>query len=35
MEYDWQASADAIRERLGEAGELPAKRIEQARFDVE
>lgn len=34
VEYDWQASADAIRERLGEAGELPAKRIEQARFDV-
>jgi len=35
VEYDWQASADAIRERLGEAGEVPAKRIEQARFDVE
>ena len=35
VEYDWQASADAIRERLGEAGEIPARRIEQARFDVE
>jgi predicted phosphodiesterase len=34
VEYDWQASADAIRERLGEAGEVPARRIEQARFDV-
>jgi predicted phosphodiesterase len=34
VEYDWQASADAIRERIGEAGELPARRIEQARFDV-
>jgi diadenosine tetraphosphatase ApaH/serine/threonine PP2A family protein phosphatase len=30
-EYDWQASADAVREQIGE---LPAKRIEQARFDV-
>jgi Calcineurin-like phosphoesterase len=30
-EYDWQASADAVREKIGE---LPAKRIEQARFDV-
>jgi predicted phosphodiesterase len=34
VEYDWQASADAIREVLGEAGEVPARRIEQARFDV-
>ena len=32
--YDHQASADALRERLGEAGEIPARRIEQARFDV-
>jgi diadenosine tetraphosphatase ApaH/serine/threonine PP2A family protein phosphatase len=30
-EYDWRASAAAARERVGE---LPAKRIEQARFDV-
>jgi predicted phosphodiesterase len=35
VEYDWQRSADAIREVLGEAGEVPAKRIEQARFDVQ
>jgi predicted phosphodiesterase len=34
VEYDWEASARAVRERLGEAGELPARRIEQARFDV-
>jgi predicted phosphodiesterase len=34
VEYDFQASAAAIRERLGEAGEIPARRIEQARFDV-
>jgi predicted phosphodiesterase len=32
--YDHAASAKATRERLGEAGEIPAKRIEQARFDV-
>jgi diadenosine tetraphosphatase ApaH/serine/threonine PP2A family protein phosphatase len=32
--YDHQASADAIRRVLGEAGEIPARRIEQARFDV-
>ena len=31
--YDHQASAAAVRERLGEAGEIPARRIEQARFD--
>jgi putative phosphoesterase len=32
--YDFQASADAVREVLGPAGETPARRIEQARFDV-
>src|SRR5439155_17153293 len=32
--YDHEASAAAVRERLGEAGELPARRIERARFDV-
>jgi predicted phosphodiesterase len=32
--YDHQASADRVREWLGEAGETPARRIEQARFDV-
>jgi diadenosine tetraphosphatase ApaH/serine/threonine PP2A family protein phosphatase len=32
--YDHLASAAAVRERLGEAGEIPARRIEQARFDV-
>ena len=32
--YDHRASAAAVRERLGAAGELPARRIEQARFDV-
>ena len=31
VEYDWRASAKAVRERVGE---IPAKRIEQARFDV-
>jgi diadenosine tetraphosphatase ApaH/serine/threonine PP2A family protein phosphatase len=31
VEYDWRASAEAVREQVGE---LPAKRIEQARFDV-
>jgi predicted phosphodiesterase len=35
VEYDHAASAAAIRERLGEAGEVAARRIEQARFDVE
>ncbi len=30
VEYDWRASADAVRERVGE---LPARRLEQARFD--
>jgi len=34
VDYDWEASARAVRERLGEAGEIPARRIEQARFDV-
>ena len=29
-EYDWRAAARAVRERVAE---LPAKRIEQARFD--
>jgi diadenosine tetraphosphatase ApaH/serine/threonine PP2A family protein phosphatase len=32
--YDHEASAAAVRERLGEPGELPARRIEQARFDA-
>jgi predicted phosphodiesterase len=32
--YDHEASARAIRERLGETGELAARRVEQARFDV-
>jgi diadenosine tetraphosphatase ApaH/serine/threonine PP2A family protein phosphatase len=30
IEYDWRASAEAARER---AGDLPARRLEQARFD--
>jgi diadenosine tetraphosphatase ApaH/serine/threonine PP2A family protein phosphatase len=30
-EYDWRESARAVREAVGE---LPAKRIEQSRFDV-
>jgi predicted phosphodiesterase len=34
VDYDFQASADAVRDRLGDAGEIPARRIEQARFDV-
>ena len=34
VDYDWQASARAARERLGDAGEVPARRIEQARFDA-
>jgi diadenosine tetraphosphatase ApaH/serine/threonine PP2A family protein phosphatase len=33
VEYDHRASAAAVRERLGQAGELPARRIETARFD--
>jgi diadenosine tetraphosphatase ApaH/serine/threonine PP2A family protein phosphatase len=31
VEYDWRRSADAARER---AGDLPARRLEQARFDA-
>jgi diadenosine tetraphosphatase ApaH/serine/threonine PP2A family protein phosphatase len=31
VEYDWRQAAAAVRER---AGELPARRLEQARFDV-
>jgi len=34
VEYDWRASAAAIRERLGEAGEVAARRMELARFEV-
>jgi len=34
VDYDFQASADAVREVLGEPGEIPARRIEQGRFDV-
>jgi diadenosine tetraphosphatase ApaH/serine/threonine PP2A family protein phosphatase len=32
VEYDWRASAQAVRERVGE---LPARRIELARFDLD
>jgi hypothetical protein len=32
VEYDWRASAKAVREHVGE---LPARRIELARFDVD
>ena len=31
VEYDWRGSADAVRRLVGD---LPADRIEQARFDV-
>lgn len=31
VEYDWRASVEAVRERVGE---LPARRMELARFDV-
>jgi diadenosine tetraphosphatase ApaH/serine/threonine PP2A family protein phosphatase len=31
VEYDWQAAADEVRAKIGD---LPAKRIEQSRFDV-
>ena len=34
VEYDHQASADAIRERIGEAGEQAARRVETASFDA-
>ena len=30
--YDHQASADAIRERIGPAGEQAARRVERASF---
>ncbi len=33
--YDHAASAAAVRQRLGEAGEVPARRIERASFDVD
>jgi predicted phosphodiesterase len=32
VDYAWAASAAAVRARLGEAGEVPARRIELARF---
>jgi putative phosphoesterase len=32
VEYDWQTSANAVRERVGE---LPARRIELSRFQVD
>ncbi len=32
--YDHAASAAAVRERLGDAGEVPARRIERASFDA-
>jgi diadenosine tetraphosphatase ApaH/serine/threonine PP2A family protein phosphatase len=31
VEYDWESAARAVREKVGE---LPARRIEQSRFDV-
>lgn len=34
VEYDHQASADAIRERIGPAGEQAARRVERASFDA-
>ena len=34
VDYDRAASAAAVRQALGEAGELPARRIERATFDV-
>jgi diadenosine tetraphosphatase ApaH/serine/threonine PP2A family protein phosphatase len=34
VEYDHQASANAVRELYGDDGEVPARRIEQARLDV-
>ena len=34
VDYDWQGAAEATRAVLGDAGEIPARRIEQARFDV-
>jgi diadenosine tetraphosphatase ApaH/serine/threonine PP2A family protein phosphatase len=32
VDYDWRASAAAVRDRLGDAGETAARRIELARF---
>lgn len=32
--YDWEASVAAIRDRLGEAGEMGARRIEAASIDA-
>ena len=34
VDYDRAASAAAVRQALGEAGEVPAMRIERATFDV-
>jgi diadenosine tetraphosphatase ApaH/serine/threonine PP2A family protein phosphatase len=34
VEYDRAASAAAVRQELGEAGEIPARRIERAAFEV-
>ena len=34
VEYDHEASAAAVREVLGDAGEVPARRIENASFEV-
>ena len=31
VEYDWQTAAREVRAKIGE---LPARRIEQSRFDV-
>ncbi len=31
VEYDWEAAAREVRAKIGD---LPAKRIEQSRFDV-
>jgi diadenosine tetraphosphatase ApaH/serine/threonine PP2A family protein phosphatase len=31
VDYDWQAAANEVRAKIGE---LPARRIEQSRFDV-
>ena len=33
--YDHAASAAAVRQRLGDAGEVPARRIERASFDAD
>ena len=34
VDYDWEASATAIRERLGPAGEIGARRLEAASIDI-